>query len=128
MQEIIHLVQEFRAANTPEEMLNSAERVILEAGPSLKGFIVNAAFSSGKMNMVDEIFQESLIKIATGLETFNGSNSKQFWSWCNKIARGTFIDHVRGIYSGKVQVLDFESLRKVIDASTQTEPLSIGEK
>lgn len=127
MDDIIKLVDLYKEAKTVEEQLRHGEALATAIIPELELFVRNAAYSAGKPSLGDDIVQETLVLVLKGLNSFRGKESRQFWAWIYRIARNRLIDHLRSPTAGNVESLDFESLKEVIDASIQEEPLKPGE-
>lgn len=75
MDELIKLVKTYRLTPALDQRLRLAEPVFRTIEPDLRFFVCSAVSSPAG----DDISQEVLKAIATGLDKFAGSTTSEFW-------------------------------------------------
>lgn len=126
MESLIQLIREYRYTNTLEEELQIAEKIIKWISPKLEGFLFRAC---GRPSIVDDLLQETFLKIYKSLRGFRGNSEGEAMSWCYKIARNTLCDYFRkNKIEEHLEPFDTETLWKAINASAEKAPLSAAER
>ena len=91
MNELIKLVKTYRVTAGIAERLRLAEEIFRLIEPDLRFFVFRAI----RPPAADDVVQEVLKAIATGMRKFAGDSNRQFWRWCYSIARNKLNDHFR---------------------------------
>lgn len=120
MDKVIDLVKTYRVTPSLDQKLLLAEEIFAVVEPDLRMFVF-AAFSSPA---AEDVLQESLKAVATGLAKFDGASNEQFWGWCYRIARHKLADHFRSQAKDRIQPVSSDELWELIDSSEQVTPLS----
>jgi RNA polymerase sigma factor (sigma-70 family) len=120
MDDLIKLVRTYRLTAGLAERLNLAEAIFRQIEPDLRLFV----FSSVAPQTAEDVFQEVLKAVATGMGKFEGSTAKEFWGWCYRIARNKLNDHYRSKAAERAQPIPPEELWQLVDASAHDAPLS----
>jgi RNA polymerase sigma factor (sigma-70 family) len=118
--DLIKLVRTYRLTARLAERLNLAEAIFRQIEPDLRLFV----FSSVAHQTAEDVFQEVLKAVATGMGKFEGSTAKEFWAWCYRIARNKLNDQFRKNAADRAQPMPSEELWQLVEASAQDAPLS----
>ena len=120
MESLHELIRRYRAAKTLEREI--AEEIIRWVSPRLCAFLHRAC---RRPTLVDDLLQDTLVKIFQNLRRFRGHSEGEAVSWCYAIARNTLRDHFRKHkIEEHLEPLDTEA----INASAEKEPLSASER
>lgn len=126
MDSLIELIRRFRRAKTLEQELRIVEEIIEWVSPKLEAYLFRAC---RRPSLVEDLLQETLIKIYKNLRRFRGDTTVEAMSWCYSIARHTLCDYFRtNKIEEHMEPFDTETLWKVINASAEKEPLSPAER
>jgi RNA polymerase sigma-70 factor (ECF subfamily) len=126
MESLIELIRQYRRAKTLEQELQIAEKIIKWVSPRLAAFLYRAC---RRPSLVDDLLQDTSVKIFKGLRKFRGHTEGKAVSWCYAIARNTLRDHFRKHkIEEHLEPFDTETLWKTINASAEKEPLSAAER
>lgn len=129
LMDLIELVNQYRKADTLDDRLRIADKIVREVGPQLRAFILaETQYRGFGSDGVDDIYQRTLEGIAVGLLKFRGKTEKLFWGWCYKIARHKLIDSLRQLAKQRAQPMAMEAIEAIIDASEAVETLSPADK
>lgn len=120
MDELIKLVKTYRLTPALDQKLRLAEDVFRFIEPELRFFV----FGAVALPAAEDVFQEVLKAVATGMGKFQGGSTGEFWSWCYRIARNKLNDHFRKQASDRVQPMAPEELWQLVETSAQSTPLS----
>ncbi len=124
MDDLIQLVRTYRLTAGLLERQRLAEAIFRLIEPDLRFFIFNAI----RPPAAQDVLQELLKSITTGLIKFEGGTVKEFWGWCYRIARNRLSDHFRKQASDRLQPMPQDELLDLIDASEQAEPLTAADR
>jgi RNA polymerase sigma factor (sigma-70 family) len=126
MESLIELIRQYRRAKTLEQELQIAEKIIKWVSPRLAAFLYRAC---RRPSLVDDLLQDTSVKIFKGLRKFRGHTEGEAWSWCYTIARNTVSSHFRtNKIEEHLEPFDTETLWKTINASAEKDPLSPAER
>src|ERR1700722_15190841 len=120
MNTIIKLVRTYRVTTGFADRLRLAEDIFRLIEPDLRFFI----FGSVSPQAADDVLQETLKAVATGMGKFAGGTAKEFWGWCYTIARNKRNDHFRKQANAREQPMAQDELWQLIESSAQVSPLS----
>jgi RNA polymerase sigma factor (sigma-70 family) len=124
MDELIKLVRTYRLTAGLTERLQLAEEIFGLIEPDLRFFV----FGTVPHHTAEDILQEVLKAVATGLDKFRGNTVKEFWAWCYQIARNKLSNQYRKQAGDKMQPMPPEELWQLVDASAQNAPMSAADK
>lgn len=124
MDELIKLVRTFRFAATLPERVKLAEDIFSQIEPDLRFFV----FGALRLPAAEDVLQEILKGIATGLTKFKGDTKEQFWAWCYTIARNKLNDHFRKQAADRLQPMPQEEFWDLVEASEDNSLLSAGDR
>jgi len=124
MNTIIKLVRTYRVTTGFADRLRLAEDIFRLIEPDLRFFI----FGSVSPQAADDVLQETLKAVATGMGKFAGGTAKEFWGWCYQIARNIVGKHFREESRGRIISLDPEEIARLLDASASDEPYAADEE
>jgi RNA polymerase sigma factor (sigma-70 family) len=113
MDDLVKLVRSYRLASGLSERLRLAEQIFHLIAPDLRVFV----FSSIAPQVAEDALQEVLKAVATSMRTFRGGTTKEFWSWCYRIARNKLSDQYRKQYADRTVLMAQEELWQIMDAS-----------
>ena len=126
MENLIELIRQFRRAKTEEAERRIVGEILKVVSPKLEGFLRRACH---RPSVVDDLLQDTLLKIYKKLHQCRGGTHQEVMSWCYTIARNTLCSHFR---SNKIEErmdpFDAETWWKVIAASAGNGPLLSGER
>jgi RNA polymerase sigma factor (sigma-70 family) len=120
MDDLIKLVRTYRLASALTERLRLAEAIFRLILPDLRVFV----FSRLPPQVAEDGLQEILKAVATGMGRFEGNTTKEFWSWCYRIARNKLNDQYRKQSSERTVSMSPDELCYVIETSAQAAPLT----
>lgn len=122
MENLIQLVRQHRLARTEDEKCRIVDEILKLIVPSLEAYLLRAC---RRPSLVEDLLQDTLVKIHLKLHTFRGNTDGEVMSWCYSIAWRTLCSHFRSNDIGeRLEPFDAENLRHVIEASTKEEPLN----
>ena len=124
MAELIKLVRTYRLSAGLAEQLRLGEQICRQIAPDLRFFI----FSAVRPPAADDVYQETLKGIATGMKKFQGNTAAEFWGWCYRIARNKLNDHFRKQSTDRLQPMEPEELWQLAESSAQSSALSPADK
>jgi len=124
MEAVLKLAKTYRVTPGLAERLQLAEELFALIEPELRLFV----FTSLRPPAAEDVLQESLSALATGLDKFAGNTTGEFWAWCHRICRNKLADHFRRQGRERVEPLPDEDLWALVEASTRNEPLSAGDR
>lgn len=124
MDELIKLVKTYRLTPALDQRLRLAEAVFRTIEPDLRFFVFSAVSSLG----AEDISQEVLKAIATGLDKFTGGSTSEFWAWCYGIARNKLSDHFRKQAADRLQPMPPDELWQLVEATEADYPLSAADR
>ena len=101
-----------------------AEGIFRIVEPDLRLFV----FSTVPHHTAEDVLQEVLKAVATGMSKFAGGTTGEFWAWCYRIARNKLNDQYRRQAADRMQPVPPEELWQLIDASAQDAPISPQDK
>src|SRR5260370_38764036 len=113
MDDLINLVKTYRLTDGLSERLRLAEEIFRITEPDLAMFV----FGNGRFPAAEDVLQEVLKAIATGMISFQGGTTGEFWSWCYRIARNKQNDHFRGQAGDRLMPMPPEELWNLVEAS-----------
>ncbi len=120
MDEVIKLVKTYRLTEGIAERVRLAEEIFRLIEPELRFFV----FSAIRPPAADDVFQEVLKAVATGMRKFAGGTNEEFWAWCYRIARNKLNDHFRRQATERLQTMPQDELWELVESSAQVSPLS----
>jgi DNA-directed RNA polymerase specialized sigma24 family protein len=121
--ELIKLVCICRGATELHERVRFAEEIVVLVGPMLRRFVAARCAEAA----VEDVLQEILAAIATGIVRFGGVSDLQFWGWCYGIAAHKVNDHLRRKSSPPTVSLDVEDIRRAVEAAAAESPIAPGD-
>jgi len=124
MDHLIQLVRTYRLTASLDQRLRLAEEIFRLIEPDLRFFV----FSSVAHHAAQDVFQEVLKAVATGMGKFQGDTGKQFWAWCYTIARHKLNDQFRKQAGDRMQPMSPEELQGLVEASAESSPLSAADR
>ena len=122
--ELVELIRAFRDATELHERVRFAEEIVVIVGPMLRTFVAGDCPEAA----VEDVLQEILTAIATGIVRFGGSSARQFWGWCYRIAANKVNDHLRRKISRPTVSLDVEDIRRAVEAAAAESPITPGNR
>jgi RNA polymerase sigma factor (sigma-70 family) len=120
MDDLIRLVRSYRLAAGLIERLRLAEQIFRLILPDLRVFV----FSGLPPQVAEDALQEVLKAVATSMERFAGTTTKEFWAWCYGVARHKIHDQYRKQSSERTVFMSPDELLSVIEASAQVGPIT----
>lgn len=124
MENLIKLVRTYRLTTGLAERLRLAEEIFRMIEPDLRFFV----FSAIQPPAAQDVLQELLKAIITGMKKFEGGSNEAFWGWCYRIARNKLNDHFRKKAADRLQPMPPYELWQLVEASAQASPLSPADK
>lgn len=118
------LARTYRVTTGLADRLRLAEEIFRQVEPGLRLFVFNAVHSPA----ADDVLQEVLKAVATSLAKFAGDTHTKFWAWSYGIARNKINDQYRRQATDRMQPMPEKELRRLVEASAQTAPLSAADK
>lgn len=120
MDDLIKLVRTYRLTAGVADRLRLAEDIFRRIEPDLRLFV----FSAVHPDFAEDISQETLKAVATGLKKFRGDSNEQFWGWAYCIARNKLNDHFRAKTANREDTMTRDELWELVESSGQLSPLS----
>jgi RNA polymerase sigma-70 factor (ECF subfamily) len=117
---VIKLVKTYWVTQGIAERLRLAEEIFRLIEPDLRFFVFNAI----RPPAAEDVLQEVLKAIATGMRKFEGDSTEKFWAWAYRIARNKLNDHFRKQANDRLQPMPQDELRQLLESSAQASPLS----
>ena len=125
MDQLNELIHQHSGAKTETEERRIVDEIIRLVTPRLWAYLNRACHQD---SVVDDLLQETLLKIYKKLRQFRGNSDLEAISWCLSIARNTLRSHFRKKkIEEHLDPFDAETLWKVIEVSAKKEPFSEGE-
>ena len=78
MDDLIHLIEEYRRATTLEDELRIMDAIITWVSPKVELFLLRAC----SPDIADDVLQETLLKIFKKLQSFQGGTTAKALAWC----------------------------------------------
>lgn len=125
MYPLVELAWRYKKSSDMDVRLQAAEELIKAMGPSLWLFIAQRCRNAAT---AEDAYQEALQEIVRRLPAFRGTNDKELWAYCYRIALGCVADEYRGGWANLVEVWDPEVLRETLAAGAGAEPDSAATK
>lgn len=122
MDELIKLVRTYRLTAALTEQLRLGEAIYHRVSGELK----YGVFSSIGQPAADDVLQDIMQAVITGLSKFNGNSNGEFWAWCHRIARNKINDHLRKKIRDRAEPTPPEELVRLAD--TQDSSLSAADR
>ncbi len=121
MTDLIDTVRRCQQAGSPEERTAACDEVIRTISPKLHLYLC----SELEPAWVEDVHQEVLIGVATGLRGFRGTTEPEFWGWCFGIARHKVCDAVSRKQRTKERFIsvDEEQLRRAVEVTAAGQAL-----
>ena len=120
MNDLIKLVKTYRLTAGVAERLVLAEEIFRVIEPDLRVFV----FSAVNPVVAEDVLQDILFAISTGMSKFVGASKEEFWAWCYRIARNKLNDHFREQAASREQAMPPDELLQMAESSPQASPLS----
>ena len=124
MDELIKLVKTYRLTPGLAERRQLAEQIFRVIEPDLRLVV----FGAVRPDSAEDVLQEVLKAVVTSLKNFAGGTGKEFWGWCNRIARNKINDQYRKQSNDRLQPLPPEELWQLVDSSTEAAAMSAGDR
>jgi RNA polymerase sigma factor (sigma-70 family) len=124
MESLIELIREYRQAQSLEQKLLAADKLVALIAPRLEGYILRRC----PPDMADEVLQETMRSIAKGLLSFKGLTDDAFTGWCNVIARCRISDAGRKEQASREILTSLEDLWDTVHAAAPEVPLAAGDR
>lgn len=121
---LIKLVCTYRLTAGLAERLRLAEEIFRLIEPDLRFFV----FSAIQPPAAQDVLQEVLKGVTTGMKKFDGGSNEEFWGWCYRIARNKLNDYFRKKATDRLQPMPPEELWQLVESSAQASPLSPADK
>jgi RNA polymerase sigma factor (sigma-70 family) len=121
MSELLAAVRRCQAALPPAGKCEACDEVIRMISPKLHLYLCSRLEPA----WVEDVHQEVLIGIATGLRGFRGTTEPEFWGWCYRIAHNKVCDAVSRKQQTKERfvTVDEEQLRRAIEVTAAGQAL-----
>jgi len=120
MDDLVKLVRTYRFSSGLDDRGRVGEQIIRAVASDLHLFVFTKVAPSG----ADDVFQETLKGIATGLRTFRGGTDGEFWAWCYRVARHKLADHFRKQAGDRLITTTPDDLQEMMDLSAQLNPVT----
>jgi len=120
MDDLIKLVKTYRLTVGVADRLRLAEEIFRLIEPDLRFFVFRAI----QPPAAEDVLQEVLKAVATGMKKFAGGSKEQFWGWCYRIARNKLNDHFQRQATTREQPMPQDELWQLVESSPQVSPLS----
>jgi hypothetical protein len=120
MDDLIKHVRTFRFAAALDERVRLSEEIFPLIEPDLRFFV----FGAIRPPAAEDVLQEVLKAVATGMRKFAGGSNKEFWGWCYRIARNKLNNHFRAKATDREQPMPHDELWKLVEASGGSSSLS----
>jgi RNA polymerase sigma factor (sigma-70 family) len=108
----MELVIKCQKATNVDDRTKEVGLLIELIGPELQAYCLRCC----RPQIAADVFQESLIKIASKVCTFRGSSERAFRAWCYTILRRRIWDAVKKLGRRELEPFDNEELWNVISA------------
>src|ERR1700722_16733919 len=118
MDDVFKQVKTFRFTSGLPERMRLAESICRAVQIDLRRFVLGSVRPPSD----DDVMQETLKGIATGLGKFDGNSKEEFWSWCYRIARNKISDHYRRQKKERAEPMPEHELRELMELSFQLSP------
>lgn len=105
----------YQEATTLNWRMGKASFIFDYIEPELRLFIMGKVHP----NEAEDVLQETFKAILTGLDSFRGKKSREFWKWCYQIARNKIADHYRT--NSRVMLFQKEEVASLLRLSSRTE-------
>jgi RNA polymerase sigma factor (sigma-70 family) len=125
MNHLVELAWRYKSSPDVDVSLHAAEELFKAMGPSLWLFIARRCRDAAT---VEDAYQEALQEIVRRLPAFRGTNDKELWAYCYRIALGCVADEYRSGWAKLVEIWDPEVLREAVAAGASDEPDSAATK
>jgi len=121
MADLIDTVRRCQQAGCPEERNAACDVVIRMISPELHLYLCSRLEPA----WVEDVHQEVLIGVATGLRGFRGTTEPEFWGWCFGIAHHKVCDAVSRKQRTKERFVsvDEEQLRRAVEVASAGQAL-----
>jgi RNA polymerase sigma factor (sigma-70 family) len=113
MGQLSELISNYRQAKTLARRLAIVSELICEVGPELEAYAKRRARTQ---EIAEEVYQETLVVIATNLEKYKGNSDNEFRSWCYTIIRRKLANYMRDEKPDNFESFDESNLRDIIAA------------
>ena len=113
MTALTELIRQYQQATSLDEKIRAADDIIDRVARPLRLYIVLRM----DMNGLDDVCQETLKGVFTGLERFQATSDNQVWAWCHTIARHKLADHFRKRGKDRLDSVDPDDLWQMAQAS-----------
>jgi RNA polymerase sigma factor (sigma-70 family) len=124
MNEVIKLVKTYRVTAGAANRLLLAEEIFRLIELDLRLFV----FSAIRRPAAEDVLQEILKAVATGMGKFKGGSNEEFWGWCYRIARNKMNDHFRMKATDREQPIPQDELWQLVEASGGSSSLSVEDR
>jgi len=124
MDDLIKLVRTYRLTVGLAERLQLVEEIFPLIEPAMRFFV----FSAVRPPAAEDVLQEILKAIVTGMSKFRGSTNGELWGWCYSIARHKLNDQFRRQANDRLQPMSPEELSQLVEATVDNASLSAGDK
>lgn len=121
MMDLSDAVRRCQEAGRPEERTTACDEVIRMISPELHLYLCSRLEPA----WVEDVHQEVLIGIATGLRGFRGTTEPEFWGWCFGIAHHKVCDALSRKQRTKERfvTVDEEQLRRAVEVTAAGQAL-----
>ncbi len=120
MDKLLQAVKTYRLTKGLADRLRLAEEIFGYVEPNLRRFL----FARVDISPAEDVLQEALKAVASGLPRFNGETVQQFWGFCYVIARNKLRDHLRRKATDRLTPMPPEELWQLVEASAANHPLT----
>jgi RNA polymerase sigma factor (sigma-70 family) len=124
MDDVIKLVKNYRITSSAIDSVRLAEQICGTVAPKLSFYI----YSAVRPPEAEDLLQETLKGVFTGLRKFAGNSNGEFWQWCHTIARNKMNDHFGKKRREKLDSMSPEEMIAVVDVAASDRALSVADK
>ena len=124
MEELIKFVRTYRLSAGLAEQQRLANEIYALINRDLRFFVFAAITSPAAQDVMQEILKE----VFTGLEKFEGRSNEEFWGWCYSIARNKVSDHIRKKSGDRLQPMADEQFHELVELSERAGMVSAAVK
>lgn len=124
MDPLVEYVRACQSAQSLRVRRRFAGEVIGIVRPSLYVFIAQGC----DPDQVEDVLQDTLVVIATKLDTLRCDVNEQVWGWCYAIARNKLKQLHEKARRQPTESLELEEIRRVVDALAAEDPPPTGER
>ena len=124
MDELIKLVQAYRATDDLEQRLQIATNLVGRVAPALREYV----FTHSPPEMVEDISVETIGIIANTLLRFRGTTDAQLWGWCYEVVRNRVRERLRRRETDPLARTDPDTLWTSLEFAARGQPMSAGER